>query len=80
MPDHLHALNSFSSDETVRQCWRDWKRYTAKQISVVWQRDVFEHRIRTDESGEEKVAYIRANPVCQKLVKEAKLWPWVLET
>jgi REP element-mobilizing transposase RayT len=80
MPDHLHALISFPSNEVIRKCWRDWKRYTAKQTFVEWQRDILEHRIRSDESWEEKAFYIRQNPVRQKLVKNANLWSWVFET
>lgn len=80
MPYHLHALISFPGNETIRQCWRDWKRYTAKQTKVKWQRDFFEHRIRSDEVEEEKTAYIRANPVRQNLIKDAKLWPWVFSS
>ncbi|MCC6415765.1 MAG: transposase [Opitutaceae bacterium] len=80
MPDHLHALISFPGDVAIRECWRGWKRYTAKVSGVEWQRDFFEHRIRSDESWEEKAAYIRENPIRQGLVSEAKSWPWVFES
>ena len=79
MPDHLHALISFPADESIQECWRSWKRYTAKQTGVVWQRNVFEHRIRSAESGEVKANYIRENPVRKGLVADTKLWPWVFE-
>ena len=77
MPDHLHALISFPGEVAIRECWRNWKRFTARSAGVKWQRDFFEHRIRSDESWEEKAAYIRENPVRQGLVSEANSWPWV---
>jgi putative transposase len=79
MPDHVHALISFPSTGAIAQCWRDWKRFTAKQNRVMWQRDFFEHRIRNDESWEEKASYIRANPVRKQLVRSAEEWPWFFE-
>ena len=79
MPDHLHALIVFPSAESIKSCWRDWKRFTAKNADVVWQRDFFEHRIRNDENWQEKSDYIRANPVRQGLVSDATLWPWIFE-
>lgn len=80
MPDHLHALLSFPGEVAMQEVWRSWKRYTAKVTGVEWQRDYFEHRIRSDESWEEKAAYIRENPVRKGLVSEAKSWPWVFES
>jgi len=53
-----------------------WKRLTARRYSVVWQRDFFDHRLRSDESFEQKVAYIRDNPVRKALVKDASAWPY----
>ena len=77
MPDHLHAIACFPRQESIVAVWRDWKRYTAKTTGVVWQRDIFEHRLRGGESWEEKAAYIRANPVRRRLTANADEWPWV---
>lgn len=77
MPDHLHALAAFPSIEEMRNVWRDWKRFTAKVARVEWQRDFFEHRLRNEESWEEKAAYIRANPVRKGLVTRPEDWRWV---
>lgn len=79
MPDHLHALIAFPSDAEIRATWQSWKRYTSKATGVVWQRDIFEHRLRSDESLDEKTRYIRENPVRKGLVSDAKLWPWVFQ-
>ena len=78
MPDHVHALISFpplehSLPETVTL----WKRWTARQLGIQWQRDFFEHRLRSEESWREKANYILANPARQGLVSESKGWRYV---
>lgn len=77
MPDHLHALLSFPSDQTMVSVIRSWKRYTAKQLDIIWQSGFFDHRIRNDENSEEKAHYIRMNPVRKGLVNDASDWPYV---
>lgn len=67
MPDHLHALIAFSFDREIRATWQSWKRYTSKSTAVPWQRDLFEHRLRSDESLDEKARYIRENPVRKRI-------------
>jgi hypothetical protein len=78
MPDHVHALISFPpSERTVRETVTFWKRWTARQLGIKWQRDFFEHRLRSNESWREKADYILQNPVRKGFVKEAKEWPYV---
>ncbi len=79
MPDHLHALVSFPAGQSLRVAWSSWKRYTAKTTGVIWQRDFFEHRLRSHESWEQRARYIRENPVRKGLVTEGGLWPWYFE-
>jgi len=57
--------------QTVVSKWKEW---TAKRLGIKWQRDFFEHRLRTNESFWKKADYIRANPVRPSLVKNAKDW------
>jgi len=68
MPDHLHALISFPRDVSIPSTIANWKEIVAKRASVRWQRDFFDHRLRSEESYEEKANYIRMNPVRKKLV------------
>ena len=77
MPDHLHALISFPSDERMDQCIRDWKRFIAKSTSVQWQAGFFDHRLRNDAALDEKGGYIRSNPVRAGLVSEPTDWPFI---
>lgn len=79
MPDHLHALLSFPKMEAMPQVIRAWKHYLATQHKIEWQRDFFDHRLRHDESHEEKLDYIRMNPVRAGLATSPEEWPYVWE-
>jgi hypothetical protein len=55
----------------------DWKRFVARKTGVEWQKGFFDHRLRHDESFEEKAHYIRMNPVRAELVANPGDWPHV---
>jgi putative transposase len=57
----------------------NWKRYTASHAGIRWQRDFFDHRLRNDESFDEKAAYILQNPVRARLVARVQDWPYQLQ-
>lgn len=77
MPDHLHALLSFPLPEDMRKVVAGFKEIVAKRFSVEWQRDFFDHRLRSGESFDEKAQYIRMNPVRSGLVANLEAWPWI---
>ena len=77
MPDHLHAILNFSPTLGMRKSIAKWKRYTAREKGIQWQRDFFDHRLRKDESFVEKAHYIRMNPVRAGLVDAPEDWPYV---
>ena len=79
MPDHLHALISFPHDQPMERVMQAWKHYLAQKHDIRWQRDFFDHRIRQDESHEEKANYIRNNPVRGGLVEAPEAWPYIWE-
>ncbi len=82
MPDHLHALLSFSKDRDLSRVIGDWKHFHAHKNGVQWQEGYFDHRLRDDERGEQlsmKIDYIRANPFAAGLCTKIEDWPWVLE-
>ncbi len=76
MPDHCHAVLSFGKD---RENWvktvRHWKHWLAAQHGISWQIDFFDHRLRNDESFEEKVRYVLENPVRAGLAAHWEQWP-----
>ena len=75
MPDHLHALVSCPRNEALARVVATWKRFTAREAGIVWQKGFFDHRLRRDESFEEKAYYIRMNPVRKGLVAQPEAWP-----
>ncbi len=86
MPDHVHffcaespASNAKSLSEFMK-CWKEW---TSKGVSgalgissPVWQREFFDHLLRSDESYAEKWSYVRDNPVRAGFVKTWDKWPY----
>jgi putative transposase len=78
MPDHLHMLIGVPADAQLSNLIRDFKRITTRIGGIAWQRNFFDHRLRHDESKNEKVAYIRANPVRAGLITEHEEWPYAL--
>ncbi len=77
MPDHLHMIARFNAEVGVQKVMTDWKRFTARQLGVEWQRDFFEHRLRGPDEVERKAEYIRQNPARTGLTECAEDWPYV---
>ena len=78
MPDHIHLLISFPHGEKpIQTVVSKWKEWTAKKLSIKWERNFFEHRLRKEESVREKADYILANPVRAGLASCAEDWPFV---
>ncbi len=79
MPDHVHALLAVAPDRTLVHTVRAWKSWHAKTLGIAWQAGFFDHRLRSDESFEEKAHYIRQNPVRAGLTARTEDWPpvWV---
>jgi putative transposase len=80
MPDHLHMTIGIEGDASLSNIIRDFKRATARFGKVRWQRNFFDHRIRRDESLQEKEDYVRENPIRAGLIKRDDAWPFVLAT
>jgi REP element-mobilizing transposase RayT len=76
MPDHLHMLVSFGRECSLETVVTEWKRYVAKQYRISWQRGFFEHRLRAEESMQEKADYILQNPVRAGLIQNSPEWPY----
>ncbi len=79
MPDHLHGLIAVPIEGDLERTVRNWKRFLARHAGIEWQRDFFDHRVRNEESIEEKAAYIRNNPVRGGLVVRREDWRFVWE-
>jgi putative transposase len=77
MPDHIHLLVSFPPEKTVSQVVGLWKRGLAKSSGIKWQRNFFEHRMRHDESMQQKSDYLLNNPVRAGLIDDPIKWSYL---
>ena len=79
MPDHLHALCSFPGGKSMRAIIASFKSWLARTHGIRWQRQFFDHRLRSWESAVEKRAYILQNPYRAGLIAANETWPHVLD-
>lgn len=78
MPDHLHAFVSVAPNRELSKVIGAFKRFTAREGGIRWQKNYFEHRLRSSESAQQKWSYVQANPVRAGLVERAEDWAFVL--
>lgn len=67
---------------------QQWKQWTSKRIIrdiptvtesyklPIWQKEYFDHLLRSEESYIQKWEYVRENPIRKNLVKRSEDWPW----
>ena len=89
MPDHIHffcACEQREENSSLSCFVGAFKEWSAKGIirtlgvsRPVWQRQFFDHLLRSDESYDEKWNYVYANPVRAGLVETAGQWPYAGE-
>jgi putative transposase len=92
MPDHVHFFCRPELDaKTLSEFVGFWKSYTSRKIhalgqprsppaaTTLWQREFFDHVLRSAESYGEKWNYVRANPVRTGLVSTADDWKYAGE-
>ena len=91
MPDHVHLLLTPLRDSSgvpyslveILQGIKGASAHSVNQMlqrsGPVWQEESFDHVLRSNESFEEKLEYIRQNPVRRGLVTrpEEYRWLWV---
>ncbi|WP_436717317.1 hypothetical protein U8335_10375 [Roseiconus lacunae] len=74
MPNHVHCLVAFQTNEIAKTQPGGWMRYSARQINkltgrtgVLWFPEPFDHLVRSPEQLEYLRSYIRDNPKKAKL-------------
>lgn len=74
MPNHVHLLAAFKSQEVMREQFDSWLHWTATQINRAigssghfWQEEPFDHLVRSSEQYEYLRKYIRENPTKARL-------------
>jgi putative transposase len=81
MPEHCHliAMEAACNRTPLRRWIGWWKQQASTNFeagSLVWQRDVWDTTIRSQEMMAQKVAYIQNNPIRRGLVKSVEEWPF----
>jgi len=89
MPDHVHLLLTPLRDERgwpycLPSILKRLKGTSARSVNrlsgscgPVWQAESFDHLLRSQESFEETLEYIRQNPVRRGLQKKPEDYPWL---
>jgi len=83
MPDHIHLFVCIPTGALGLSTWikslknslsKHWRK--KGEDAPHWQKGLFDHLIRYDESYAEKWKYVADNPVRAELCKEPKDWPF----
>ena len=91
MPEHVHLLMTALRDARggvfcLQDIMKAIKGASARDVNrllgtsgPVWQEESFDHVLRSEESLQQKIGYIRQNPIRRGLVKtpEEYRWLWV---
>jgi len=89
MPDHVHLLLLPLRDEkgwpyslpTILKLIKGTSARSVNKLSdsrgPVWQEESFDHVLRSQESFEEKLEYLRQNPVRRGLVRKPEDYKWL---
>ena len=80
MPNHIHVLFQTIGKIPLANILHSWKSYSAKAANRIlgrsgefWQREYYDHLIRSEAEFDRAVRYIMDNPSKAGL----KNWPWV---
>jgi len=83
MPNHVHVVVTPWGAHTLSEILHSWKSYTAHAINKqrgvrgeVWERESFDHLVRSSESLGRFIAYVDNNPVEAGLCSEPGKWPY----
>ena len=91
MPDHVHFFCRPERDgKSLSEFVGFWKSYTSRKINALsprstpaattlWQREFFDHILRSNESYGQKWNYVRDNPVRAGLASTADEWKYAGE-
>jgi len=82
MPDHLHlVLGGNKSNSNVKKCLEMFKQKTGyylgkTETGIKWQKDYYDHILRSEENLEVHIKYILNNPVRMGLADYWKKYPF----
>ncbi|MBZ5665584.1 MAG: transposase [Acidobacteriia bacterium] len=80
MPNHVHVVARFFPGHVLATVVHSWKSFSAKHANrilrthgVFWQREYYDHLIRSEGEFERAIRYVSENPAKAQL----KDWKWV---
>ena len=83
MPNHVHVVVSPFGSFELSRILHSWKSYTSNEINkllhrkgVLWERESFDHLIRSVDDWERFVTYTEQNPVKAGLCQRPEEWPF----
>jgi REP element-mobilizing transposase RayT len=83
MPNHVHVAYTALGLHAPDEIHHSWKSYTSHKINklvgrsgTLWEREAFDHLIRSVEHYEAFVEYIERNPVAAGLCESPEQWPY----
>ena len=81
MPNHVHAVVTPFASFGLSKILHSWKSFSAHAINKdlertgrVWEKESFDHLVRSEPAFEQFVAYTEANPVVAGLCERPELW------
>jgi len=83
MPDHVYLFAGFSRESPPLGKWVKGLRGNLSKVlrdhegeGTHWQKDFFDHVLRSEQSYRQKYEYVRQNPVRAGLVERPEDWPY----
>jgi REP element-mobilizing transposase RayT len=83
MPNHVHAVVTPFADQDLSKILHSWKSFSAHEINKVlgrigkvWEKESFDHLVRSESAFEKFVRYTESNPVVAGLCESVELWPF----
>ena len=80
MPNHVHVVFSPLGSYNLQTILHSWKSFSAEQANRLlgrkgrfWQREYFDHLVRSDSSLRKIINYVKQNPQKAGLQN----WPWI---
>ncbi len=77
MPDHIHGVFCFPDERQIKISVSSWKHYISTSLKIRFQKDFFEHRVRSEPQRKLKLDYVCNNPVRAGFVHDPKQWPYI---
>ncbi len=83
MPDHVHAVLTCYPEHPLQSVLHSWKSFTSHAINRMlgrsgpfWQKESFDHLIRSEEHARRFLEYVETNPVVAGLCGRPEEWPF----